>query len=192
MIKKLGGKALVAGLAASLFLAACATGKVKVNTTAPRSAMEKYQTVAITVLNDVGPVCPDNVAPCIQSAAIRQLKVKFPSVFSEVRTEPAGAANELFVEIHITKYKKGSRLARAMLIGLGSSKIATTLVFIDSTSKSTITTGRLGLTWALGGIIGATKGIEDLVESAGAKIANAIVEQRVGKAVPKAAALGGS
>jgi hypothetical protein len=188
MIKKSGGKALVAGLAASLFLAACATGKVKVNTTAPRSAMEKYQTVAITVLNDVGPVCPDNVAPCIQAAAIRQLKVKFPGVFTEVRTAPAGAADELFVEIHVTKYKKGSRLARAMLIGLGSSKIATTLVFIDSASKSTITTGQLGLTWAMGGIIGAAKGIEDLVESAGAKIANAIVEQRVGKAVPKAAA----
>ena len=32
------------------------------------------------------------------------------------------------------------------------------------------------------------KRIEDLVDSAGAKIANAIVEQRVGKAVPKGGA----
>ncbi len=185
---KLRKDALLAVLAASLVLGGCAAGKVKVNTTAPRSSMDKYRTVAITVVNDAGPVCPDNVGPCIQDAAIRQLKVKYPSVFAEVRKEPAGADDELCVEVHITKYKKGSRFARAMLIGLGSSKIATDLVFIDSASKGTITTGRLSLTWAMGGIIGASKGIEDLVDSAGAKIANAIVVQRTGKAAPKGTA----
>lgn len=188
MNAKLKGGALATALAASLVLAGCAAGKVKVNTVVPRSSMEKYRTVAIIVVNDAGPVCPDNVGPCIQDAAIRQLKVKFPSVFADVRTAPTGADDELFVEVHITKYKKGSRLARAMLIGLGSSKIATDLVFIDSATKGTITTGRLALTWAMGGIIGASKGIEELVDSAGAKIANAIVAQRTGKASPKGSA----
>lgn len=182
---KLKGGALAAALAASLVLGGCATGKVRVNTAVPRSSMEKYRTVAITVVNDAGPVCPDSVGPCIQSAAIRQLQVKFPSVFADVRTAPTGADDELLVEVHITKYKKGSRLARAMLIGLGSSKIATTLVFIDSSSKGAISTGRLALTWAMGGVIGASKGIEDLVDSAGAKIANAIVEQRTGRAATR-------
>jgi len=189
MNTRLKGGALAAALAASLVLAGCATGKVKVNTAdVPRSAMEKYRTVAIAAVNDAGPVCPDDVGPGIQSAAVRQLKVKFPSVFADIRTAPTGADDELFVEIHVTKYKKGSRLARAMMIGMGSSKLATTLVFIDSASKRTVTTGQLGLTWAMGGIIGASKGIEELVESAGAKIANAIVEQRAGKAASKGAA----
>lgn len=189
MNTKLKGGALAAAFAASLILAGCATGKVKVNTAnVPRSAMEKYRTIAIAVVNDVGPACPDDVGPAIQSAAVRQLKVKFPSVFADIRTAPIGADDELFVEIHITKYKKGNRLARAMMIGMGSSKIATTLAFIDSASKRTVTTGQLSLTWAMGGIIGASKGIEELVESAGAKIANAIVEQRAGKAAPKGAA----
>jgi Domain of unknown function (DUF4410) len=189
MNTKLKGEALAAALAASLVLAGCATGKVKINTTAgSRSAMEKYRTVAITLVNDAGPACPDDVGPCIQAAAVRQLKAKFPNVFADIRTAPTGADDELSVEVHITKYKKGSRLARAMLIGLGSSKIATTLFFIDSASKRTVATGQLGLTWALGGIVGASKGIEDLVDSAGAKIANAIVEQRTGKAAPKGTA----
>jgi hypothetical protein len=182
-------RALAAALAVSLVLAGCATGKVKINTAAaPVSAMEKYRTVAIAVVNDVGPACPDDVGPCIQSAAIRQLKVKSPGVFADIRTAPTGADDELFVEVHITKYKKGSRMARAIMIGLGSSKIATKLVFIDSASMRTVTTGQLSLAWAIGGIIGASKGIEDLVDSAGAKIADAIVEQRTGKAAPKGAA----
>jgi hypothetical protein len=181
MSSKIGFVGLVIGLAACLLLAGCATGKVKVSTTAPRKAMENYRAVAITVLNDVGPACPDDVAPAIQAAAIRQIKVKYPDVFADIRPAATGAEGELFVEVHVTKYKKGSALARAMLIGLGSSKISTTLVFIDSATKTSLATGQLDLTWAMGGIIGASKGIADLVESAGEKIANAIVEQRTGK-----------
>lgn len=185
MANKIRIAAVAFGLAACLVLAGCATGNVKVRTTAPRRAMENYRAVAITVVNDVGPVCPDNVAPAIQAAAVRQIKVKYPNAFAEVRPATTGAEGELFVEVHIIKYKKGSRLARAMLIGLGSSKISTTLVFIDSATRTSLAAGQLDLTWAMGGVIGASKGIEDLVESAGEKIANAIVEQRTGKPAEK-------
>lgn len=185
MNKMMRAAAEILGLGACLVLAGCAAGKAKVSTVAPRGSMDKYLTVAITVLNDVGPVCPDNVPPAIQAAAIQQIRVKYPNVFSEARTASTGAEDELLVEIHIIKYKKGSRLARAIMIGLGSSKISTTLIFLDSPTKRQLATGKLGLTWALGGIIGASKGIEDLVDDAGRKIANAIVEQKAGKPVQK-------
>jgi hypothetical protein len=185
MSNKMRLAALAFGLAACLALAGCGTGKVNVNTTAPRKTMENYQTIAITVLNDVGPKCPDDVAPALQAAAIKQIKAKYPDVFADVRTASTGAEGELLVEVHIIKYNKGSRLARAMLIGLGSSKITTTLAFLDSATKTPLATGELDLTWAIGGIIGASKGIEDLVESAGTKIATAIVETRTGKPVQK-------
>lgn len=185
MVNKIRVGAATFGLAACLLLAGCATGKVRVRTAAPGKAIQKYGALAIAVLNDVGPKCPDNVAPAIQAAAVRQIKVKYPGVFADVRPACTGAEGELFVEVHITKYKKGSRLGRAMLIGLGSSKLSTTLVFIDSATKTPLATGQLSLTWAMGGLIGASKGIEDLVESAGTKIANAIVEQRAGKPLAK-------
>jgi hypothetical protein len=102
-----------------------------------------------------------------------------------VEQSPKGSEGELLVEVHITKYKKGSRLARAMLIGLGSSKISTALIFFDSPTKRPLASGQLNLTWALGGIVGASKGIEDLVDDAGRKIANAIVEQKRGKSDQK-------
>jgi hypothetical protein len=72
-----------------------------------------------------------------------------------------------------------------MLIGLGSSKISTALIFFDSPTKRPLASGQLNLTWALGGIVGASKGIEDLVDDAGRKIANAIVEQKRGKSDQK-------
>jgi hypothetical protein len=181
MSKKMRVSAGVLVTAVCLILAGCASGKVKVSTVAPRAAMESYRTVAIMVMNDAGPVCPERVPSDIQAATVQQMRLKYPDVFAEVAKSPAGSEGELLVEVHITKYKKGSRLARAMLIGLGSSKIATTLIFIDSATKRQLATGQLSLTWALGGIVGASKGIEDLVEDAGRKIANAIVEQKKGK-----------
>lgn len=176
---------VILGSAICLVLSGCAAGKVKVSTEAPRSTMQKYRTVAIMVINDAGPICPENVPSAIQSAAVRQMLVKHQDVFSEVVKDPCGSESELLVEVHITKYKKGSRFARAMLIGLGSSKISTTLIFLDSSTKRQLATGQLSLTWALGGIIGASKGIEDLVDDAGRKIANAIVEQKAGKSGPQ-------
>jgi hypothetical protein len=171
--------------AVCLVVAGCATGKAKISTVAPRSAMESYRTVAITVINDTGPICPEDVPSAIQSAAVRQMRVKYPEVFTDVEQSPKGSEGELLVEVHITKYKKGSRLARAMLIGLGSSKISTALIFLDSPTKRPLASGQLSLTWALGGIVGASKGIEDLVDDAGRKIANAIVEQKRGKSDQK-------
>ena len=168
-------------LAACLVLAGCASSKVKVATIAPKTSMAKYTTVAITVANDAGPKCPQDVAPNLQGAAISQLLAKFPNVFQEVRPAPTGTEGEMLVEVHVIKYKKGSRFARAMLIGLGSSKITTSLKFLDSATKEQLATGQLSLTWAMGGIMGASKGIEDLVNDAGRKIANAIVEQKQGK-----------
>ena len=171
--------------AACLVLGGCAAGKAKINTVAPRAAMENYRTVAIMVINDAGPICPENVPSAIQSAAIRQMLVKYPNAFTDVCPCPKSTEGELLVEVHITKYKKGSRLARAMLIGLGASKISTSLIFLDSPTKRQLATGQLSLTWALGGIIGASKGIEELVDDAGRKIANAIVEQKTGHPVQK-------
>lgn len=185
----MGGKrangAWILVLVACLALWSCGGGKVKVATIAPKAAMASYTTVAITVTNDAGPKCPQDVAPNLQAAAIKQILADHPNVFQEVRPTPANSEGELLVEVHIVKYKKGSRLARFMLIGLGSSKLTTTLKFLDSITKNQLATGQLGLTWALGGIAGASKGINDLVDSAGKKIANAIVEQKQGKAVQK-------
>ena len=163
-----------AGLAG--LLVGCATGNVKFgDTKSDKGDMSAYKTVAITVINDIGEDCPLDVPENLQAAAIAQMNSKYPGKFEDVRPAPAGVENELLAEVHIIKYKKGSRFARAMLIGLGASKISTTVNMMDSPTKTLLNSGNLDLTWAIGGAMGASKGIEDLVDDAGSKIAGAIV-----------------
>ena len=169
-------------LGACFIMTGCATGKVKFGDTVSQASLDKYKTVAIQVVNDAGPKCPAEVPGNLQAAAIKQLQAKYPDAFQSGRPSPKGTEDELLVEVHIVKYKKGSRFARAMLIGLGASSISTNVNFLDSPTKKLLTSGKLELTWALGGIAGASRGIEDLVNDSGAKVATAIVEQKQGKA----------
>lgn len=172
---------LLCAAGALLVLVGCATGNVKFGDTGAKGDMSAYKTVAIKVVNDIGEKCPADVPENLQAASIKQMKSKYPGAFSDVRPTPKGEKDELLAEVHITKYKKGSRFARAMLIGLGSSKISTTVNMMDSASKRLMSSGKLDLTWAIGGAMGASKGIEDLVNDAGNKIADAVVAFKEGK-----------
>lgn len=87
-------------------------------------------------------------------------------------------AEELVVGGTITEYREGSRFARAMLIGLGSANLASDVAFVDGQSGRQFTQAKLDLLWAMGGLVGASQGIEDLIEKAGRQIADAIAEQR--------------
>ena len=162
-------------------LAGCATGNVTFTDESAMPELKKYTKVAIVVINDAGEKCPPEVPENLQGAAITQMKKEYPDEFEDVRPEPLGEADELLVEVHITKYKKGSAAARAIMIGLGSSKISTDLQLLDSPSKQLLTTGKLDLVWAVGGLVGASVDINDLVNQAGNKIATAIVEKSAAK-----------
>ena len=71
-----------------------------------------------------------------------------------------------------------------MLIGLGSSKFSSDVVFRDGQSRQELAQAKVDLLWAMGGIIGAATGIEDLVKKAAEQVADAITEK---KGVAKAA-----
>lgn len=164
-----------------LVLVGCATGTVRFGDGMDRGDMSIYSTVAIRVTNDVGDKCPPDVAENLQAAAIRQLQDSYPDAFDDVRPAPRGDEDELLVDVHITRYKKGSRFARAVLIGLGSSQVYTRVDMKDSPSETLLGSGNLELVWAVGGAMGASQGIEDVVNQAGTKIADAIVAFKEGE-----------
>ena len=90
----------------------------------------------------------------------------------------SGSAEELVVGGAITEYREGSRFARAMLIGLGSAKFASDVSFLDGQSGRELTKAKVDLLWAMGGLVGASQGIEDLIEKGGRQIADAIAEKK--------------
>ena len=98
--------------------------------------------------------------------------------FGKIDRTASGSAEELVVGGTITEYREGSRFARAMLIGLGSANLASDVAFVDGQSGRQFTQAKVDLLWAMGGLVGASQGIEDLIEKAGRQIADAIAEMR--------------
>ncbi len=187
MTTKTRFSAWVLAVAVLAALTGCARGKVRFGAEAPAKDLSKYRSVAVTVVNDVGDKCPPDISKNLQAAAIKWLQAYtrsqtlYPDAFKEVRPSPMGEEDELLVEVHITKCRKGSRVARAMLVGLGASKISITLDLLDSPSKKLLKSAQLDLVWAAGGALGASKGIEDLANNAGRKVADAVLACKEGR-----------
>ncbi len=107
-----------------------------------------------------------------------RLEVDFGPIFTEVRAgPPLGTPDELIVTGQITKYDKGNRFARAMLIGLGPASLKGRLILKDGGDQHVLLTANFDKLWAWGGMVGASKGIEDMMTevaaSASATVAKA-------------------
>ncbi len=117
--------------------------------------------------------------------AAGRLATRIVTVVEALRNHPhlgrAGAEpgiRELVIGGTITKYREGSRFARAMLIGLRSAKVATDVSSLDGQSGRELTKAKVDLLWAMGGLVGASQAIEHLIEKAGCQIADARREAR--------------
>ena len=69
---------------------------------------------------------------------------------------------DLVLNVKFTIYEEGNRFARFMLAGLGSMQIHADVEIKDAASAQLISGGEAGKTFAWGGVVGATMGIEDL------------------------------
>jgi hypothetical protein len=128
--------------------------------------------------NGAGDALPPQVLTELPEAVVAHLNECYPQAFGKIERTASGSAEELVIGGTITEYREGSRFARAMLIGLGSAKLASEVSFIDGQSGRELTKAKVDLLWAMGGLIGASQGIEDLIEKAGRQIADAIAEKR--------------
>ncbi len=90
----------------------------------------------------------------------------------------AGTADALTMKVHLTRFDRGSAVARAILIGLGQIHIdgIVTLEKADGTVVGKYTVKK---TFALGGIAGAATRIED-VEEGFAKSVAEVVKAKTG------------
>jgi hypothetical protein len=140
---------------------------------------KRYTTLAVKDFqNGAGEALPPQVLQELPQAVVAYLNECYPAAFGKIERMPSGSAEEVIVSGTITEYREGSRFARAMLIGLGSAKFASDVSFIDGRSGRELTKAKVDLLWAMGGLVGASQGIEDLIEKAGRQIADAIAEKK--------------
>jgi hypothetical protein len=173
------GLPVVVGLLWLAALWGCAATPLQVVKSEAGGNFRRYTTLVVRDFqNGVGEALPSRVLQEVPDAVVAHLNECYPGAFGKIDRAVSGSADELVVGGTVTEYREGSRFARAMLIGLGSAKFATDVSFIDGQSGRELTQAKVDLLWAMGGLVGASQGIEDLIEKAGRQIADAIAEKK--------------
>ena len=105
-----------------------------------------------------------------------RLGADFGPLFKSVESgeQPRGLDHECLVRGEITKYKPGSRAARFILIGLGAASLEGSVTVTDAKSSAELLRAPFDKLWAWGGIAGASKGINDMVDETAASAAATI------------------
>ncbi len=141
------------------------------------SALSKDQLSTIHISHITGDAASDVVITPDEIASIDQkvqayIRVDSPSVMVDPATGDA-----LTMKIHITRFDRGSAVARAILIGLGQIHIDATvsLVKSDGTSAGEY---KVKKTFALGGVVGAVTRVEDVEEGFAKSVAEIVKEKK--------------
>ncbi len=157
--------------ASILLMQGCATAHVKVRqegTVAP----QKFDRLAVPPFeNGVGAGLPMTAPDDVAGAVIAKMQKAYPGAFAEVGSRSTGQPGELVVNGKITSYNPGSKAARFILIGLGAGDLKLEVNLTDAASGSSLEQFTTDGAIAAGGLVGASMGMEDMIESAAAKVA---------------------
>lgn len=165
--------------------AACASNQsvraatLKTTADAPIN-LTTYRVATITAF-DVAPgsKMDRSVSARFASDIAARLQKDFGELFAEVRTEtPLGNVDEIVITGVIKTYRPGNRFGRAMMAGIGSAKFEGDLVVKRASDGMVLLTAPFKKLWAWGGIIGASKGIDDMVGEAAAAAANTVARAK--------------
>ena len=107
-----------------------------------------------------------------------RLKQDFGPLFREVRMkdQAPGEPSELIVTGNIRSYKPGSRIGRALLIGVTPAVFKADLILKDGPSGRELLSAPMDKLWAWGGLMGAGKGIEEMLAESAAAAARTVAE----------------
>lgn len=100
----------------------------------------------------------------------------FPEVVRGTPPEPRDGA--VVLRGKIKQYKPGSETARFMLAGAGSAQLEMTVELVDSRSGRTLVQLPVDRTWAWGGVLGASRGIEEMERNVAYELGLYLVRSR--------------
>jgi len=153
---------------------ACATARLEV---ARESLVTPptFDRVAVPpFINRVGSELPATVPENVAGTVIAKLQKKYPNAFRQVSSTPSHQPGELIVQGKIVKYDPGSKAGRFILIGVGAGSLQLEVALVNAATGETLeefsTSGKI----MAGGVLGASMGIEDMIDSATKKIVERI------------------
>jgi hypothetical protein len=147
---------------------------------APATAMADCQNVTIARFDMPAKAKDGSVGAEFAQGIQARLSSDFGPLFESVEVAPQarGLPHECLVRGVITKYKPGSRVARAILIGLGAASLEGNVTVTDAATGSVLLTAPFDKLWAWGGIVGASKGMKDMVAETSASVAATVAHAK--------------
>ncbi len=109
-----------------------------------------------------------------------RLENDYGPLFSRVRVDepPLGQADELILTGKITEYNPGSKFGRMMLIGVGAAGFKGEVYLENGATRERLLAAKIDKVWAWGGILGGSKGIEEMVIESAASAAITIAHRK--------------
>jgi hypothetical protein len=143
------------------FLTGCGTTNLSLKPES-QADLSQYRSLSILTKTCEGVVVTETAQNRIKNFIKSEINSGcFPNRFDNIYTDTTYPEGLLLV-LTFTKYDEGNRFARAMLAGLGAMKINAEVEVKDGKSTNTICKGEAGKSFAWGGIVGASTGIEDV------------------------------
>ncbi len=140
--------------------------------------LSKYQTATVLPFTSDANIDP-NIGEKFADEVARRLQYDFGPIFKEVRKGPQlGKEDELIVTGVIREYKPGDPFARAMMAGVGAAHFKGDLILKDGADNRVLLSAPISKLWAWGGIMGASKGIKEMVTESEAAVASTIAQAK--------------
>lgn len=145
----------------------------------PDVDLSAYSVLCIEEFAMTDPKASDRKRAVMVMSAPRRLAeylvdVVEPELFDQVlRCEPGDdmPPNTVILRGEITQYKPGSAMGRAMLAGVGSAHLDFIASLVDAESDKELVHFGGNKTWAWGGAMGMSKGVEDLEQNLAYEVA---------------------
>jgi hypothetical protein len=153
---------------------------LKTTGTGPTSLAECQHVTVLPFSQPSGKRVDPNAGGELARDIERRLSSDFGPIFQSVEFREAArnVDGECVVEGAITKYKKGSRFARAMLIGLGPASLEGTVTVRTNAGTAPLLSTSFDKLWAWGGVVGASKGIEEMTDETAASVAATLAQAK--------------
>jgi hypothetical protein len=150
--------------------------------------LSKYQSATVMPFEPAaGKKIDASVGAKFADGVATRLQSDFGPLFREIRKGQALTnSDEVIVTGTIKAYQPGSRFGRAMLIGVGAASFKGDLILKDGTDNHVIYSAPFDKLWAWGGMLGMSKGIEDMVAESEAAVAATIAQAKGWRPSPEA------
>jgi len=151
-----------------------------------QSRLARYQILVVDEFQAGEKAKDDDLIRGLDEKVVFYVKQNYPGLFEDVVESGSAAAEYPDKDVMkvggvVKTLAKGSRFARAVCIGLGSSKLEVDIALQDYKTGEKLASGKVKRYYALGGAAGASYGIEDMVKGTAIEVADKIYELKTGQ-----------